>query len=323
MSFRISDATIFDTAVRNTQSSRIELNRLQKQVSAGKRVLSVGDDPTAATQLLGSRRALNRIDQFKSNIDAARSALEPVESTLLSLTDVLTRLSELAISVDIEDVDGRNAVRAEVEQLFDEILSLANTRVNGRFVFAGFATDTPTFSKIGAFVEGVIDASVPPEPYGQYNGDNGVFQIQIGEARIIEANVSGREVFLGSTDGDDTPDGSNVDVFNVIRDFRNRLVDPDGQGPPADVAGDLKAALNQVLGVVGTLGAATNRLDIAKNQLDSLELTLTEQFSKFEGSTPEDQIAAIADLTQSEHTFQASLAVTARVIQPSLLDFLG
>ena len=200
MSFRISDATIFETAVRNTQLSRLQLNRLQKQVSAGKRLLSVGDDPTAATQLLGSRRALSRIEQFKRNIDAARSSLEPVESTLLSLTDVLTRLFELAESVDIEGEDERDAVRAEVEQLFDEVLSLANTRANGRSVFAGFATDAAAFTKIGAFVEGVVDASVPPEPYGQYDGDNGVFQIQIGEARIIEATrawmMSPRELDL-------------------------------------------------------------------------------------------------------------------------------
>ncbi len=322
MAFRVSDATIFESAVRYAQLHRFELTKLQKQVSAGKRILSVGDNPSAANQILGLRRTLGRIDQFKRNVDAARSSLEPVESTLLSMSDVLTRLRELTVSVDIEDQPQRDAVRAEVEQLFDQVFALANTRVNGRYVFAGFASDAPAFTKIGAFVEGVVDTSVPPEPYGRYDGDNGVLQIQIGEATTLDASVTGREVFLGSTDGDDIPDGSNVDIFDVIRDLRNRLLDPAGQGAAADLTADLDAALGQVLRVVGRIGAASNRLDINEAQLNSLELTLEEQHASLEGSTIDDQIAATSELVAREQLFQTSLAVTARIIQPSLLNFL-
>lgn len=322
MAFRISDSTIFGTAIRQAQLNRFELTRLQSQVSTGKRVISVGDDPSAANQILGLRRTLSRIDQFKHNVDAARSSLEPVESALASLTDVLIRLRELAVSADIEQ-DQFDSIKVEVEQLFDEVLSLSNTRVSGRYMFAGFATDAPAFTRVGAFVDGVVDTSVPPEPYGRYDGDNGVLRIEIGEATTIDASVTGRVVFLGSNNGDDTPDGSNVDIFDVIRDFRNRLEDPAGQGPPADVVANLDAALNQVLLVVGTIGATSNRMDLAETQLQSLEITLSEQHSSLEGSTPDDQIAATTELLQREHTFQTSLAVTARIIQPSLLNFLS
>lgn len=322
MAFRISDSTIFGTAIRQAQLNRFELTRLQSQVSTGKRVISVGDDPSAANQILGLRRTLSRIDQFKHNVDAARSSLEPVESALASLTDVLIRLRELAVSADIEQ-DQFDSIKVEVEQLFDEVLSLSNTRVSGRYMFAGFATDAPAFTRVGAFVDGVVDTSVPPEPYGRYDGDNGVLRIQVGEATTIDASVTGRVVFLGSNNGDDTPDGSNVDIFDVIRDFRNRLEDPAGQGPPADVVADLDAALNQVLLVVGTIGATSNRMDIAETQLQSLEITLSEQHSSLEGSTTDDQIAITTELVQREHAFQTSLAVTARIIQPSLLNFLS
>ena len=322
MAFRISDSMIFQNAIQQAQLNRSELSRLQAQVSAGKRLLSVGDDPTAASQVLGVRRALGRIDQFNRNIDTARSSLEPVESTLLSLTDVLTRLRELAVSADIEEGEF-DKIQPEVEQLFDQVLALANTSVSGRHLFAGFASDNPAFTKIGDFVAGVVDISVPPEPYARYDGDNGVLQIQISEGTTIDASVTGREVFFGSTDGDDIPDGSNVDIFDVIRDFRNRLQDPAGQGPPADVVGDLDAALDQVLHVLGRSGALSTRLDIAEAQLVSLELTLLAEHSSLEGSSPEAQIAAASELLQREQTFQTSLAVTARIIQPNLLNFLS
>ena len=109
----------------------------------------------------------------------------------------------------------------------------------------------------------------------------------------------------------------------MIRDLRNRLQDPAGEGPPADVVGGLDAAIDQVLQVVGRLGALSSRLDIAKSQLDSLELTLAEQHSNLEGSSPDDQIAATVELLQRESSFQTSLAVTARILQPTLLNFLS
>ena len=199
--------------------------------------------------------------------------------------------------------------------------------MGGRYVFSGFATGSPPFTKIGSFVGGVVDASAPPEPYGRYDGDNGVLRIQIGEATTVDASVSGRAVFLGSTlptgNPDDTPDGNDVDIFDVIRDFRNRLMDPGGQGKPADVVGSLDNALNQVLRVRGTIGATLNRLDMAEVQIGELRVTLAKQQANLEGSTELDFIAMATELASRENAFQAALAVTARVLQPSLLNFLG
>jgi flagellar hook-associated protein 3 FlgL len=314
MAFRISDGTLFDNAVRHTQRNRFELSRIQNQLGTGKRVNSAGDDPVAASQILGLRRTLGRIEQFDRNIEAARTVLEPTETALASLTDALTRLRELAVSADTE-VAEFDKIRVEVEQLFDTVVAQANTSVNGRALFGGFVTDALPFTKTGDFSDG---ADAPP-PSTSYVGDNGVLQMQIGESTTIAANLSGREVFLGSTDGDDTPDPPNVDIFDTIRELRNRLRDPSANGPPAGVLDDLDAALDQVLRARGTVGATLNRLDMTQDQLRSLEVTLEAQRSSLEDL---DIVAAISELQSRENAFQASLAVTARVIQPSLLNFL-
>jgi len=319
MAFRVSDATMFQNAVRSTRLNRYAMSELQNQLSSGKRVNSLSDDATAATEILGLRRGVAQIEQFDRNIEGARASLEPVEGALSSLTDVIIRLRELAVSADIETDQFQN-IKPEVEQLFDEVLRIANTQVGGRFIFSGFDTDNIPFTKVGSFVAGVVDTSVPPEPYAQYNGDNGVRQLQIGESTTVNANVTGRVIFFGSSDGDDTPDGSNVDIFDVIRDFRNRLEDPGTVGAPADLTGDLDTALSQVLQVRGTVGATLSRLDITKAQLENLKVTLETQRSAIEDL---DLIAAATKLANIENTYQASLAVTARIIQPSLLNFLG
>ena len=100
MGYRISDATIFHNAVRNTRLNRFGLSQLQAQLGSGKRLVSMGDDPTSGTRILALRRTDARLDQLDRNIDAARRRLEPTESQLASLSGLLSRLRELAVDVD-------------------------------------------------------------------------------------------------------------------------------------------------------------------------------------------------------------------------------
>ena len=316
MAFRVSDATMFANAVRSTRLNRFALSEIQNKLSSGKRVNSVGDDPIAATEILGLRRGIDRIEQYGRNIEGARGNLEHTESSLSSLTEVLIRLRELAVSADIEEDQFKN-IKPEVEQLYDEVLRIANTAVAGRQIFAGFDTDTTPFTKTGVFTSGTVSSSVPAVTY---NGDNGVLAVQIGESTTVNSSVTGRVIFFGSADGDNTPDSGKVDIWAVLRDLRNRLEEPSTQGSPTDLTGNLDSALNQVLEVRGTVGATLNRLDIAAAQLENLEVSLRIQQSAIEDV---DLISAATELANLENTFLASLAVTARVIQPSLLNFLG
>ena len=82
MAFRISDATIFNNAIRNARLNRFDLSKLHSQLSSGKRVNSLADDPSDASRILKLRRGATRLEQFSRNIDSARGRLEPVEQAL-------------------------------------------------------------------------------------------------------------------------------------------------------------------------------------------------------------------------------------------------
>ncbi len=321
MPFRISDATLFNTAVRNTRLNRFALAEIQAEISSGKRINSVADNPSDATRILDLRGASARLAQFRRNIDSARARLEPAESALASLTEILTRLRELAVSADIETPQF-DLIKPEVEQLYDEMVQLANSRTSYGFMFGGFVTDASPFAKVGNFVDGVVDEATP-DPDVVYSGDAGVVRIQIGEATSIEVNISGSAIFEGDFAAPAGTDPGRVNLFDVVREFRNRLEDPTNpafaQPGPGEMIDDLDLALSQVLEVRGRIGASLNRLGITDSQLQSLEI-----FQEAERSTLEDVdlIAASTELAQRENIYQASLAVAARVLQPSLLDFL-
>ena len=322
MPFRISDVTIFNTAVRNTRLNRYFLAQVQSQISSGKRINSLADDPSDARRILGLRSANARVDQFRQNIESARARLEPLESTLSSLTDILTRLRELAVSADIE-VPQFDLIKPEVEQLYDEILRLANTRTIHGFMFAGFVTDAAPLTKVGNFVDGVVDEATP-DPDVVYSGDAGSIRLQIGEATTIDVNIPGSAVFEGDFAAPPGTDPGRVNLFDIVREFRNRLEDPSNpafaQPGPGEMIDDFDVALEQVLKVRGRIGANLNRLEITDSQLQSLGIVQEAERSSLEDL---DLIAASTELAQRETIYQASLAVTARVLQPSLLDFLG
>jgi flagellar hook-associated protein 3 FlgL len=310
MPSRVSNATIFDTAIANIQRNRLTLQTLQQQAGSGKRISALSDDPSGSVQLLGLRRTLDRIEQFQQNINSARSNLENSEGVLSEISNILIRLRELAVSADIE-VNQFDLIQPEVEELRSEIIRLANSSSGSGFLFGGYRSTSPPFDTSGNFV-GVPPATPLPAAL------LGEVQVQIGENSNITTNLLGSTIFKGDTDGDGNADAGSVDIFQVVTDFRDALAAQDTNGV-FNAIGELDQALDQVLNSRGIAGARLNRLEVAASQLQSLDVTLQKERSDIEDA---DFVETISALTNVENTFQASLAITARILQQDLMDFL-
>lgn len=311
MTTRISDSNVFADALRFGRTARADLARLQNQAASGKRIFSVADDPVGASRVLGLKTSLEQIEQFKRNISSGQTRLESSEAAISDLTDVLIRVRELAVSADIEEPQF-DLLREEVEQRFAQILSIANTRFGDGFLFSGFATGTAPVTQTGQFTD--------PAPIVGYNGDSGAIFIQSDDSSRTQVNVTARELFFGSTDTDDTADAPGVNIFSVVQDLINRLDDPTANGQPVEVLDELDAALEQVNRIEGRLGARSNRLQTDATKIDSLRVVAERERSLLEDA---DLIEVVTELQAKEATFQATLGITARIIQPTLLDFLG
>jgi flagellar hook-associated protein 3 FlgL len=317
MPFRISDANIFNDALRSLKLNRFRLSQVQTQISSGRRINSVAEDPGNASHILSLRRTAAQLEQFGRNLNAAEASLSNTDASLDTLTGVFTRLRELAVSADVEEDQFAN-INSEVEQLFDEVLRLANTRLGDRFLYGGLVTDAGPYVKGGDFVDGVTGPNPTITQANPQSGE-GAIQVQIGGASRIQINVEGAELFLGDTDGDGVADGSRVNLFDVVREFRNRLEDPT-TGNPADMTGQLDQALNQILQIRGDVGGRLNRIHVTQEQYAALKVSLELERSSLEDL---DIAEAATELAQAENVYQAALAVTARVIQPTLLHFLS
>jgi flagellar hook-associated protein 3 FlgL len=317
----VSDANLFDSAIRSIQQNRVELQALQIRASTGRRINRVSDDPSGAAQVLSIRRTIERIAQFKRNIDSARADLETSENALNGVTNVLIRLRELAVSADIETAEF-DLIMPEAEEQFEELIKLANSQSGKKnFIFGGFLNGSAPFAASGGFTAG------SPSPTVTFSGDTGEVQVQIGENAFLTTNLNGREIFTGDVqagdvgmgDTDDAlPDPPRVNIFELVGDFRDALRTQDTAAIGQAIE-DFDQALDQVLTARGIGGARLNRLEASRNQLEALDVTLEVERSSIED---DDFVRTVTELQNRETTFEASLAITARVMQRSLLDFI-
>ena len=152
------------------------------------------------------------------------------------------------------------------------------------------------------------------QPGGAYQGDAGVAVRTVATGTQVEVNVTGPEVF-----GDET-DSQLFDVLSgLVAQLRGT---PGGAGGVVDVRDGLSKldrALDRMIGAVGKVGARTNRIEAMKTQAEESLVTLTNSLSEVESI---DLPKTIMELQMQEIAYKAALGATARVVQPSLLDFL-
>lgn len=179
---RISTNQIFDQSLAAMLNQQAALSQTQSQISTGKRILNPSDDPAGSVQALNLQRELSLTEQYGANATAATNKLQGEESALKSAADILQRVRELAVQGlnDSNTQEDRKAIAVEINQLNQQLLSLANTRdSNGDYLFSGFASNTQPYETI----------------FGAYQGDEGQRNLKVGAGVLVETNDPGSAVF--------------------------------------------------------------------------------------------------------------------------------
>ncbi len=82
---------------------------------------------------------------------------------------------------------------------------------------------------------------------------------------------------------------------------------------------NLDASIQNLLNVRATVGASASRLETTRARLTDMGLNFTKLLSEVEDA---DLTKLMMDLAMMENSYQASLLAGARIMQPSLMDFL-
>ncbi len=300
---RITNNMLINNMLANLNTNLTRMNKYQNQLATGKKITLPSDDPIVASRALKLRTDVAEIDQYLRNVDDATSWMEITESTLAQIGDVMQRLREITVqgSTGTTTPDDLDKIKKEAEQLKIQMTHLANTTYAGRYIFSGYKTDKPLMDESGTFL---IDIA---------NSEQIMYEIGIGDD--ININVTGSDLFNSGTDA---AAGSTSSLIGVI----DALIAALGSGDHnavGNMLSQIDVEMNNILRVRSGVGARMNRLELTANRLEEDYINFTKLMSKNEDV---DIAEAIMYLQNEEYVYRASLSAGARVIQPSLIDFL-
>jgi flagellar hook-associated protein 3 FlgL len=272
-----------------------EYSSTQERLSTGKQLTRSSDDPIGMNRALELRATLAARQQETKNGDDGKMWLELADTTLQDVVSQIQRARELAVrGSTYVGPQEREAIALEISHIRDDIVSLANSKHQGRGLFSGFSSGDAIQKIAGNWT---------------YTGDTGQINRRVGENEVVTVNVTG-DVAFGFSSGND--------VFTVLDDLEAALYADDATAIETSIDG-IDASLDTVLGGLGTVGARTNQVEAAIGRTQHDIQSITDQLSSIEDV---DIAEAVMDLQLQKTAYEAALAAFSQSSQTSLLDFL-
>ena len=206
---KVSTKLFNEQQVRQFSSLNEDIQKLQDRISSGKNIIVASDDPIGSVNLSGYKTVKQQIDQYLTNVNSAQTRLSLVDTNLQNLSTIMIRANELLIqaSSDVLGSSDREAIALEIDEMKEELLSLANQQdANGSFIFGGFKTKTQPFQKN---INGIIE----------YKGDAGTTSLSISETMVVETSVDGESLFQNIKG----TSGVTVSMFTMLENISNSI----------------------------------------------------------------------------------------------------
>ncbi len=293
MTTRITERMIMSRSFGSLQTGIGRLATSQEHLSSGKLINRPSDSPTGTNDAMRLRSALAANAQYGTNAQDGTAWLNNADSTLQSMLDSTVSARGLILQGSNSgsmDTDARASLATALKGLRDGLLGEANTQYLGRPLFGGTTGGSVAYDSTGTFV-----------------GDQFEISRTVGQGVEVPVNVTGPSAFSAG----------GKDLFGVLDNAVTALTTDPSQLSAS--LSDLDAVMNSMKSALTDVGTRTNRIDAATTALAGSTLDTKSALSGIEDV---DVASAIVDLQLQQVAYQASLGATAKVIQPSLLDFL-
>lgn len=298
MALRVTQNMMGTQLIRNLSRNLLQSDKIQNQMSTGRKINKPSDDPVGITYALRYRSELSNNEQYQKNASNAASYLDYTDTLLSQTEDIFKRLKELAVkaSTETNPQEALDAIHAEVKEMRAQLVDVGNSRINGKYVFNGQMTDIPPYSDATA-------AGDTTDPYA--------IDFQLGAGVKLPINITGNAIF-GDANASDN-------AFQILDDLMNALQSTTNTAAIRDISDRVSDRLTSIVSVHAEIGARTNRLELVQNRLSDEEYNVNGQ-QAFVEDVDYDKLIIASKI--NENIYQASLSVGAKIISPSLVDFL-
>lgn len=312
---RIGFNTKFRSILADLNRLSSEINLTQLKISSGKNFTRPSDDPSSVVVSLNYKQGISNIEKYQKAIDDSLSILKSQESTLGNVQDLIARAKVLAIEAanDTQNAQSRQAIANEIDSIISAILSLANSQLGEKYLFAGKKTSgyPPKEKPFEIVRETLPDGEIIEKIV--YNGSVEDLEVGYDKDMTITLGKNGQKIFMDS--------GLFETLFALKRTLQaNNNVDyRKEQYEIQEFIGKLDNIYNYISAERGKIGSQISHLETKKNLYQDFKQTLETNLGNIESADLAELVTKLQGLTIA---YDAALRATAMVSDLSLAKYL-
>jgi len=317
MAIRITNSMMSRGFLHNVNGAMRRMDHFQTKLYTGKEINRLSDDPLNLQTLLRVDTSQVETTQYMTNLEFMLGVHGATEAALNTIIEVVSRMRTLAVAAlnDTNTSDERHIMAADVASMLEHLIDVGNAEYQGTFIFAGTDFIRRPFT---LNTEEYIPTYTNPH---ELNREPRF--MEIGNDVIFKFNRTAFDIF-----GDEVEDPDAIGDGNLLatmRRFAQALL-LDGEEHVFEVREQMETALaelhdhfhriNHIRSEYGTLEirmrATHTRHFNALTTLNNLRHTVEDA----------DLAEAIMHLKSQETVFRAALETGARLLPPTLVDYL-
>ena len=322
---RVTNNMLVNNMVYNLNQNLKVLEKLQYQKATGKKFRVPSDDPIGVSKSLKFNTDISKLEQYQRNVEDALSWMADTDVALREIVEVLKRAYELTEDAanGTKTTEDLHKIREEIDQLKEHLIQIGNTTYAGRHIFSGYKTDEKLFDENGNYN---IDLIMVDDEENDKKAE--IFEYNVGVSERVKINTLGGKVFgvADRTNGElmadydsDVTETSQAYLIAVFDQLSEALTNNDIDTIQNSIT-RLQDSMEQVLAVNAEVGAKMNRLELTQKKL-GVQIDGVKELLSFNEDVDLAEISM--QIAMAENVYISSLMTGAKVIQPTLVEFLG
>lgn len=322
---RITNASMVRSHLYDTQNNLTNMSKINQQISTGKVINTVSDDPHKAIKIMNINNEIKYTEKYNYNIDESVGWMNTTDGALDNVGNLLGEIKETILKVG-NGTYSQNEMKSLNKDMNEKIKQLAdtlNSTHGGKYLFGGSSVDDAPITVIEN-PDGTVKLEFSKDKNGQTIPNTDDLKADISSGINIDYNISVGEI-LNIKDGN----GNTVNLLDEINNL-STLMNDIANGDEQTAAKAKETLLNDTKGKIDTLfdhvvnertslGVRVSTAEKIKELNDEDILNIQDVLSKTQDT---DVVEKFIELKSAEMIYQASIQVGAKLIQPTILDYI-
>ncbi|MHC5269575.1 flagellin N-terminal helical domain-containing protein [Enterococcus sp. LJL98] len=300
---RVSSNVTYNDFIKNLNRNAVKVQKSLNQLASLKEVSQSSDNPLLVSKIINLNVSLGQNATYAQEIKDSISWSNTQDSALGSVGESMNRIRTLiqASGTATAGKEEVNANKNEIQQEIRSIVDALNTNFDGRYVFAGQATDKAPYS---------VKENAAGEVIGiEYHGTADQLPREISDGVSIGLVTDGSKMMTAKGEG----------LSDFFEKVMTALDTDDKEALSGDLIGDLDQFSSNFVDTRTQIGAVTNRLKSAEARNEAEKIDLSQSLSDRQDV---DIAEKYMQYQNQMLAYQTTMAMGTKIMQTTILDYV-